>query len=51
MFRLEQAGLSEASNLHSQQPHDGSQPSVQLQCTHTHKINLKKKKKKKKRDE
>jgi hypothetical protein len=27
--------------FNSQQKHEGSQPSVQLQCTHRHKINLK----------
>jgi hypothetical protein len=30
--------------FNSQQPHDGSQLSVQLQCTHIHKLNLKKQK-------
>ena len=30
---------SEGPEFKSQQPHGGSQPSVQLQCTHIHKIN------------
>jgi hypothetical protein len=36
-------GSTGASTLQSQKPHDCSQPSVQLQCTHIHKIKLKKK--------
>ena len=40
-------GLSEQGQLagaevlksNSQQPHEGSETSIQLQCTHTHKIN------------
>ena len=34
--RLEQA---EIQKFNSQQPREGSQPSVQIQCTHIHKIN------------
>jgi hypothetical protein len=30
---------SKGPEFKSQQPHGGSQPSVQLQCTHIHKIN------------
>jgi hypothetical protein len=36
------AGLARTSRgpkFNSQQPHEGSQPSTQLQCTHIHKIN------------
>jgi hypothetical protein len=33
------AGASRGPEFNSQQPHDGSQPSAQLQCTHIHKIN------------
>ena len=32
-------GASRGPDFNSQQPHDDSQPSVQLQCTHIHKIN------------
>jgi hypothetical protein len=33
------AGASGGPEFNSQQLHDGSQPSVQLQCTHIHEIN------------
>jgi hypothetical protein len=32
-------GVSRGPKFNTQQPHEGSQPSVQLQCTHIHKIN------------
>jgi hypothetical protein len=32
-------GESRGPKFNSQQPHEGSQPSVQLQCTHIYKIN------------
>jgi hypothetical protein len=32
-------GASRGPKYNSRQPHEGSQPSVQLQCTHIHKIN------------
>ena len=39
------AGASRGPEFNSQQPQDGSQPFVQLQCTHIHKINKSRKKK------
>jgi hypothetical protein len=41
-------GASRGPKFNSQQPHEGSQPFVQLQCTHIHKVNKSLKKKKKK---
>jgi hypothetical protein len=32
-------GTSRGPKFNSQQPHEGLQPSIQLQCTHIHKIN------------
>jgi hypothetical protein len=40
--------LPKGPEFKSQQPHGGSQPSVQLQCTHIHKINKSLKKEKRK---
>jgi hypothetical protein len=40
---------AEVLKFNSQQPHEGSHPSVELQCTYIHKINRSKKKKKKKK--
>jgi hypothetical protein len=37
--RASRVGASRDPEFNSQQPYDGSQPSVQLQCTHIHKIN------------
>ena len=37
------AGASRGPEFNFQQPYDGSEPSVQLQHAHIHKINLKKK--------
>jgi hypothetical protein len=42
---VSRAGASRGPEFNSQQRHDGSQPSVQLQCTHLHKINKQIKKK------
>jgi hypothetical protein len=42
IFGLERAKVLK---FNSQQPHEGSQPSVQLECTHIHKINRSLKKK------
>ena len=48
MYNKQEQGLSEWSQpewvevlkkFNSEQPHEGSQPSVQLQCTYIHKIN------------
>jgi hypothetical protein len=41
------ARASRGSEFNSQQPHDGSQPFAQLQCTHIHKITKSLKKKNK----
>ena len=36
---MSRAVVSKGPEFNSQQPHDGSHPSVLLQCTHIHKIN------------
>jgi hypothetical protein len=41
--QAERIGVSRGPKFNSQQQHEGSQPSVQRQCTHIHKINKLKK--------